>query len=707
MQLLFDSFIQRFPQELRDRLNAAVAHQTHLNPVERLHAGTCIVLEEQLAKLMELRQLLEIKDDPSLNEIKNPLKRWRLKRKLSLQLENRIIASEENVVQIAALSCYLVPMMKAQTDFLEMLRKIDHLYIQLFLTYFTSDPSNYQETREKFETIARKLEQQPDFNYEMKAFLYAIRSWFYGTIGDISILKEVFRYVRTRIPETDNIVEIRGLHDAATNGIWWLLHSGVEANINEMIDFIEPYIMKYPLYMSYTDFLNLKGAVNSYFGNNTEAIEDFTKLMEEHKKYHNDYRLSIAIGNLAETYFAEGKVIKAKEMMEQAIQLYKESTGRWPYLYLTEIGNIYYLIGDPRAEESFLKAYEIQKKETSLFKAFILFELIHYYLRTEQLEKVDDYLKEMRFLAREIQALSVNASLDYLLGYNDMLQQNFSYAIKYLQSSLEQAHLCKNFDLILSSNILLAAIFLQRYRINERDEQLNNALNYLETAIQLAVENNHTQVLAIGLVIRAYLNASKGEFSKAFDDLNQIKEISNKLDYDRWKEEYQKLEDLIVKGEKEGKLKIEQETIFKYILPQFKSMLSFKLPDRKQRESVVLGLLVINDSGFPVYTKLGKNLKADKLILSGLITAISHFSESIVDKDKGRLREILYEGMWLTAQPIKNGMVVVIAKEATAEIRLWANRIANRVKEVPTEISEMNNDLEADIKEILEQMNFK
>ncbi|MHA1743054.1 MAG: tetratricopeptide repeat protein [Candidatus Heimdallarchaeota archaeon] len=707
MQLLFDSFIQRFPQELRNRLKTAVAHQTHLNPVERLHAGTCLVLKEQLAEIQELRELQTKKID--IASSKNPFnifKKTRMKKRIQLQIKNKLILAKENAFQLASLSGYLIPLMRATKDYLTLLKQIEHPYVQLLYTYFASGGTNNQETREKIEENIKQLEQHPSYNHEMRGFVCAIRSWLYGTIGDTMVLKSIFKYIRERLPVTENIVEIRGLQDAATNAIWWFLHSGVESNIDEMISFLEPFILKYKLYMSYTDFLNLKGAVNSYFGNTAESIENFTQLMNEHEKYHNDYRLSIAIGNLAESFSAEGKIVKAKEMMERAIKLYKESTGRWPYLYLTEIGNIYYLMNDPRAEESFLQAFEIKKNETSLFKAFILFELIHFYLRTEQLDKVDAYLKEMRFLARELETLSVNASLDYLLGFNDMLQQNFSYAIKYLQSSLEQAHLSKNSDLILSNNILLAAIHLQRYRINEKDEELNNALNYLETAIKLAEEFDHVQVLAIGLVIRAYLNASKGEFSKAFDDLEQIKEISDRMDFEQWKQEYQTVVDLVVKGEKEGKLKVQEETIFKYILPQIKSMLSFKLPERKHRKSIVLGLLVINDSGIPVFTKLSKNLETDKLILSGLITAISHFSESIISgKDKGRLREILYEGIWLTTQPVKNGLVVVIAEEATAEIRIWASSIANRIKEVPA-IVEMKNELTIDIDDILKQMNF-
>ena len=137
-------------------------------------------------------------------------------------------------------------------------------------------------------------------------------------------------------------------------------------------------------------------------------------------------------------------------MMEQAIKLYKESTGKWPYLYLTEMGNMYYLTGDDRAEKSFLQAYEIQKKEKTIFKAFIMFELIHYYLRVEEMSKAQAYLSELKLLAKELEILSVNAQVDYLLGYSEMLNLNFSNAIKFIQTSLDLAQQTKDFDLILS-----------------------------------------------------------------------------------------------------------------------------------------------------------------------------------------------------------------------------------------------------------------
>ena len=707
MQALFDEFIKRLPYDIRDRLQSAISHQTDLNPNDRLHKGVCLVLKEVLNEKNRLDELLVMPIDSST---KGATKRKRKQSELKKRklIRNELVLVNEITFQLASLSCYLVPMMKATDEYLKLLKEIDHPFIELFITYFQEDPSNYQETREKFDLVSTILTKHSSFNMEINAFIMSIKSWIYGKIGDAYVLKSIFKYIKKSLPKSNNLIEIRGLQDAATNVIWWLLHSGVEANINEMIEFIEPNIFKYRLYMSFTDYLNLSGAVSSYFGDNTRSIHFFEKLVEEHKKYHDNYRLSIAIGNLSESYLIEGKIIKARDMMEQAIELYKESTGKWPYLYLTEIGNLYYLTDDNRAEESFLHAYEIQKKEATMFKAFILFELIHYYLRTEQLDKAKSFLSEMQNLAKELQAISVNSQFDYLLGYLEMLEQNFSNAIKYMRSSLDLAKQARDFDLILSSNIQLAAIFLQRFRISEQTTFLNETLNHLDIAIQLAVENKHNQILAIGLVIRALLSASKGEFEKSQEDMKQVRKIEKEIDYDIWKEDLDQIETIISAAQKEGYMELERYNVFKYILPQFKSMLSFKLVERKSKKSTVLGLFIISESGVPIYTKLGSSLNADKMIISGLLTAINNLSESVVTgKDKGRLREVLYEDLWIIVQPIKNGIVAVIASEATVDIRLWADTIATKVGEVPVVITELKNELEEHIQEIVEQINIQ
>ncbi|HUT82085.1 MAG TPA: hypothetical protein VMZ29_12865 [Candidatus Bathyarchaeia archaeon] len=708
MRLLYESFIERLPLNIRERLDSAISEQSDLNPNDRLHKGVHIVLKEVFSIIDELKNKTEMKVDVSAK------RNFRItKNKKEIENKRRILKEEislhkEIAFQLASLGSYLIDSFKVTEEFISLLEKINHPYIELFIAYFKEDPTNYQETREKIDSIIKILEKEKTYSDEMKAFAIGIKSWIYGEIGDIVILKEIYKYLHEQFPKTTNIVEIRGLQDAATNVIWWMLHSGAEANIEEMITFVEPYFHKYKLYMSHTHLLNLQGAIYSYFGDNKCSIEKFEELKTEHEKYHDEYRLSIAIGNLAESYFIEGKILLAKEMMEKAIALYKKSTDRWPYLYLTEIGNMYYLTGDNRAEESFLHAYEIQKKETTMFKAFILFELIHYYLRTEQLDKANQFIVELKNLAKDLEAISINAQIDYLLGYIEMLEQNFSNAIKLMHNALELAQSSKDFDLILSCNIQLAAIYLQRYRLNEQQSFLNNTLNHLDTAIQFAIENQHNQILSIGLVIRALLSASKGEYDNAFQDLTKVKDIINEIDYDTWKRELLQFEEKIIKAEKEGKMVLDQESIFQYILPQFKSMLSFKLAERKTKESEVIGLFVISESGVPIYTKLSKSLNADKMILSGLLTAVNHLSESVVEgKDKGRLREVLYEKFWITIQPIKNGLVALIATEATAEVRSWANTIATRIVEVPVVISEMTDELEVKIKDIIKQMNIK
>ncbi|MBK5112307.1 MAG: hypothetical protein KGD59_10180 [Candidatus Heimdallarchaeota archaeon] len=689
-------------------MQSAINHQTDLNPSDRLQKGVSLVLKEVFAEREELESMQKMTIEVSS---KGPFAKLRTKSKVKKKkdlIENKLILNKENSFQLACLSSYLTQKMKASEEFVNLLKKIEHPYIDLLVAYFEEDPSNYQATRLTVDKLAKTLMKRSDFTPEMEAFVFSIRSWVYGQQGDVAVLKELYKNLSNRLAKTTNTVEIFALQDTASSVIWWLLHSGVESNIDEMIEFVEPYINKYKFYFSYTDFLNLKGAVFSYFGDNVNSIKCFEDLMKEYEKYNDNYRLSIAIGNLSESYFIEGKILLAKEMMERAIKLYKESTGKWPYLYLTEMGNLYYLTGDPRAEESFLHAYEIQKKETSMFKAFILFELIHYYLRTEQLDKVPQYLKEIKSLAKELQTISVNAQVDYLLGYNDMLEQNFSNAAKYLQTSLELARQSKDLDLILSNNILLAAVLLQRYKLNEQPNILNSILNYIDTAIKLAVENKHNQILSLGLIIRALLRARKGQFKAASKDIKEVKRLEKEIDYEKWKEDLAKIESSISKAQNEGKMELDLESVFKYIHPQFKTILSFKLAERKPIKTTVMGVLIITESGVPIYTNLGSSLKTDKMILSGLLTAINQLSESIVEgKDEGRLREVLYDKFLITVQPIKNGIVAVIATEATAEIRLWANAIADRVVEVPVVISQLTSILDEEIGDIITQMNIK
>ncbi|MHA1591879.1 MAG: tetratricopeptide repeat protein [Candidatus Heimdallarchaeaceae archaeon] len=694
--------------DVKDRLQSAISHQTNLNPVDRLQKGVSLVLGEVLDERKELEEMQKMKIEVSL---KGPFAKLRTQSKIRKKrnfIQNKLLLNQEVAFQLACLSSFLTQKMKATDDFVALLKRIEHPFIDLIIAYFEEDPSTYQATRMTIDKLAKTLMKRSDYTSEMEAFVFSIRAWVYGQLGDVHVLKELYKNLRKRLLETENIVEIFGLLDTACNAIWWLLQSGVDSNIHEMIEFIQPYITKYRFYFSHTNFLNLKGAVHGYFGDNTAAIASLEELKTEYEKYNDNYRLSIAIGNLSDSYFIEGKILLAKDMLERAINLYKESTGKWPYLYLSAIGDIYYLVGDPRAEESFLLAYELQKKEPSLFKAFILSEVIHFYLRTEQLEKIPSYLKEMKSLAKELQAISVNANIDYLLGYNEMLEQNFSNAIKYLQKSLELSRQSRDFDLILSCNILLAAVYLHKYKLDEKPSILNSVLNYIDTAIQLAVENKHNQILSLGLIIRALLRARKGEFKLASKDINEVKRIEKEIDYEKWKNDLIIIEEQINKAQSEGKMELDLESVFKYVLPQFKTLLSFKLAERKPKETKVMGVLIITESGVPIYTNLGKSLKTDKMILSGLLTAINQLSESIVEgKDEGRLREVLYEKFLITIQPIKNGIVAVIATEATAEIRLWANAIADRVVEVPVVISQLTSKLDSEIGDIITQMKIK
>ncbi|MHA1258655.1 MAG: tetratricopeptide repeat protein [Candidatus Heimdallarchaeaceae archaeon] len=474
-----------------------------------------------------------------------------------------------------------------------------------------------------------------------------------------------------------------------------------------MLTFVEPYVMKYKFYKTYTSFYNVQGAMHSFMGDNTKAMDCFNKLKKIHETYHDEYRLSIAIGNLAEVYMVVGRVKKAKEMMEKAIELYKKSTNQWPYLYLTEIGNIYFLLGDERAEESFLHAYEIQRKEKSIHKAFIMYELVHFYLRKESLDETKKYLQELRSLAKDLEIPSIFARVDYLRGFYEILEHNFKNGIEYLQASLEQAKRTKDMELILFCNIQLTIANLWYYRLLEKQEFLNYALTYINNVRHLAIENNHNGILTTSLVICSILYAVNGEYEESMRDIKQAREIGKEVDYQNIQEYLNEIQESIQNAKDTGVLDLREKNIIEYTLPQFKNLLSLKLVQTKKKDVEILGILIISESGIPIYSKLKDKLKANDLLLSGLLMAINQLAESILEGEEvGKLRDVNYEDFCITLQGIKNGIIAVIASEVRSEVRMWSLSLAEKIKEVPPVVTKFVSTVPDKIAGLLEQVNL-
>ncbi|UJG40944.1 MAG: tetratricopeptide repeat protein [Candidatus Heimdallarchaeum aukensis] len=670
MQLIYEEMLKRLDEESRELVVNEVKKQSSPNPNEKLQRGSFSAL------------------------------------KILLEKEKTIPSNNQQIVTLATLTCYLTQKMRATEELIKTLEKVDDPFVSLFSLYFQENPQNYSKIVREIDAQEKEIRKKKKITNEIQAAIYNIQSWVHGQQGEIDKIKPILKIVKERITKSEEIIEHHHLHEAFHNIIWWLLHAGVDINYEKEFSFISPYIERYGSYKSKTTFLNVKGSIYSYFGKTKEAIECFEKLIEIHSQFNDNYRLSIATGNLAEVLAVEGKIKKAKDMMEKAINLYKKSTGKWPYLYLTEIGNLYFLLGDNRAEESFLAAYEIQKNEKSMHKAFILFELVHYYLRVEKIAEAKRYLKELKSLARELEVPSINIRVDYLRGFLEMLQHNLTSAISFLHSALENASLINDTELILYSNIQLAVAYLIYYRLLETQENLNLALNYCETVKQLAVEYKHNQLLAVSYLVNAVLVAIDGDTETAFNLLLEARKIGEEIELDALKKDIDEVEKNIRLSEKTGTLQIKKQNVIDYILPQFKSLLSLKVESSKNHETEILGVLVISESGVPVYSNLKEKLKANDILLSGLLMAINQLAESITgDKEIRRLKDVFYEDFTISLQAIKNGIIAVIASEMSSEIRIWTLSLAERIKEIPRAPVKPQF-YEKNIKEILEYTGF-
>ncbi|MHA1167850.1 MAG: tetratricopeptide repeat protein [Candidatus Hodarchaeales archaeon] len=639
---------------------------------------------------------------------KNPNDRLQ---KASVTVLKELLADEtsnsNDIYLLATLCCYLTVKMKGY-EIVDLLKQVNHEYIRIFIIYYEEKPGNLTEITEKLEYHAENLEQEGYFTLEMKAHLINIESWIYGQQGNISRLKEYYRHCKERLLLSANPIEQLGLQETVLNCIWWFLHSGIEANVISMLAFIKPFVDKYGFYRTRTDFLNTEGTVHAHYGDADRAIAYYNEYIQINEKYNNDYKLSIGLGNAAETLVQLGQFKKAKNMMERAVKLYEQSTGQLPALHLVELANMYYFLDDPRAEQCFLQAYEIQKGEESIDIANILFELVHFYLRSEIQVEAELYLSEFRFLAKSLQIPSVNAQLDYLLGFKERQNHNFSNAHAILTTALEKAMLIKDIELIFFCNIQLLAVNLQLYRLDEKQIKLNIALNYLETILQLARENQHQQILVIALLISTVLNAMNNDFEQAEKDITEVKESIKELDFKKWHKDVETVTKSLNRAKITGIFEFEKENAVDYILPRFKSMLSLKPAERAQKEAETLGLLVISKSGTPVFSKFVDKLKVDDILLSGLIMAITTIASGIIERKdvKGleRLQDVVYEDFSLSFKEIENGLIAVITSTTTSASRIWVSAVANRIGSLPYPVrSGLASEIRKNISELLEQ----
>lgn len=621
-------------------------------------------------------------------------------------LKQAVHASEstEVCIQLATMVFVFTQKMQANEELISLLSNIDHPFVKIFIEYYNETPSKYEETLEKIQNLIKELEQSNSYSLEQKALVLSVESWVVGQHGDISALKRIHNEINKMLPKQNEPIIQFGLQEAFLNIIWWYLHFGVDINIRELLKNIEPYVLKYKFYKNFTTFLNVRGAVESFLGNNTSAKESFERLAEIHSEYNDTYRLSIATGNLAEVYLAMGQIHKAKDLMEQAIKMYQESTGKWPYLYLVELGNIYYALGDDRAEQYFLQAFEIQKENVSIHKAYILYEVVHYYLRTENLSVANRYLSELKDLAKNLELPAINARLDYLQGFYDVLKYNLANGVSYLQNALNKAHFTKDMELLQFCNIQLATAYLLYYKFNPKIEYLNNAINYIETVQQLSKENSHYQAFITSTIIRAIVETLLGNVDEAEQQLETLTNTAQ-VDLVFFMEDIQKIKTAIQAARTADELKLSLGSALEYLLPQFRNLLSFKIEQKKIKNAKILGILIISEAGIPVYSKIASELKTDDLLLSGLIMAISQLANDIVE-GQGRLKEVNYGNFSITLQAIKNGMIAVIASEITASVRIWALTIAEKLKEIPAVVVSYSEAVLKKVGDIIEQMHI-
>ncbi|UJG44128.1 MAG: hypothetical protein K9W46_02850 [Candidatus Heimdallarchaeum endolithica] len=404
----------------------------------------------------------------------------------------------------------------------------------------------------------------------------------------------------------------------------------------------------------------------------------------------------------AQIELSNALLLKMEGKLNEALKLYEEiaKVKNLPQTFqldiYSKIGEIY-LNKDEiiKAEEYYLKAHKINKK-LNYFNPLveIVIGYINLLLEKDEGEALDKGLK----IAEEQFDFS---SIPYYYFYKGIYEQqrvNLTLSIEYLEKALNSFEHQKNFEGIVYTNGALAESYLQIYKLLHDDKYSSQFLYYIDNLIEILKElNNPLYVEAIKTKAGYYLD--KGLIKNAEDLFIDGIEFAK---IRRLKEEEEELKESLTNKKNLSKITLEGTQIL------FRKIRMFSFGKHKTVPTKLYLLLVINEAGIPLIShSFTEEEMIDKVLVSGLISAIINFSSEVLGKGEETLRSINHEGKAVIVEKRGNVMGILVAEDENFEMRLELRQFLQRaldklVSEQPI-VRENDSEIISIIEEVFEK----
>ncbi|MBD3193249.1 MAG: hypothetical protein GF308_21625 [Candidatus Heimdallarchaeota archaeon] len=555
----------------------------------------------------------------------------------------------------------------------------------------TTDPiMNYYQKLLDSKTDIKKVNTElqtaiRDFNPENdaegfigKLTLLSIIVQVLGYLGDLEQSRKVLEDARAVIREMKkNELADFVFGQILTSIAWWERERGdisvAERLQNELFEIatsINSDILRGSAY-------GIIGAFYSQQGIIRKAMSNYQMSRDIREKLGDKIRALRMSSSMAWDIMALGKPRQAVRLLEEIRRKYIRLNGEEnvPPHITRFMGEILLLAGEVEKAYQYIKeAFEKQASlsgEDSYGTNIARKSLIEALIERGELTKAKERLDKLYQFCEKSPSDYLYAGYYYSFSNYQLKTYNLGLALENIFEALEYASKPGNYDMLLKTQLTITKIYIQQYKLSEDVHLLINALNFIENIIQATKEQEYRFLLWRSLVIRSNIEFLLERNKEAMKSLQEALAIVED-DSEAKIVITENITELETKIKQQIKLEDKRESLLRRISKNIQEAFKFVFVKRPvEIEFTLHGLLIIKDSGIPLYSKIiNDDIISDDILLTGLITAINDFSSHLFSRtNTGALSSIVHENLNILLEKENGLLIALIVDKNTFELR--------------------------------------
>lgn len=422
--------------------------------------------------------------------------------------------------------------------------------------------------------------------------------------------------------------------------------------------------------------LNGLGVSYSPLGRWEESIDCFKQMLPILEEIRDYIGKSASLNNTGYVLMFTGRYEEAEKYLLEALEV-REKTGAVIHEILHSLGELYLYMGKlDKALKNAERAYELLPKEDTI-ASFYPALLAHVLIDLEESERAERYVEEIYTGA---EARSSNFEMIQYYHCRGLLAEKEGNLGDAETAFSEALYLADSLGLtrdVVRSRVSLAKILTDRYRLTDKTEHLDRALEELQLAEALCNEANLEAMATEIKLLRGIIDILEERFDEARVILEEGLTRSRHGDLPLVKD----FEFYLQEVEHRAPSEKVREGIFRRILGGIRRIFHAQAPSKSRRTKPVqiLGCLVISRRhATPIYSHLEEGrFKLDSILMGGLITAVEMFTSSLATEEKGRLQSIVHEQIVILLEHDESFVYAILSDKNAYAARALAKRLAS------------------------------